>query len=175
MDSPVADVPGIAYWDTDSEQYAFWDPIYDVSRHLPGRKGHDYPNEVVFALTEEREILKEKYFALETEQGEVQEQLNQVQAELDQAKKDLARLRRQAYRRRKRMDAGQKLIRSAYELLDSEDEVTRTAQRSEGSVAKGPLPRPAPPAGTSTDEPPVAERILQIAPTVVMDPAVGPS
>ena len=73
------------------------------------------------------------------------------------------------------MDAGQKLMRSAYELLDSEDEGTRTAQRSEGSVAKGPRPRPAPPAGTSTDGLPVAECILQIVPTVVMDPAAGPS
>ena len=175
MDSTPEEVPGVAYWDTASEQYAFWDPIFELGRELPGREGHDYPNEVVHALVGERDELKERYLALESEHGTVQEQLNQMQHEFDQAKRDLARLRRQAFRRRKRMNAGQKMMRSAYELLDSDDEGTRTAPTSEGSVAKGPRPRSAPPVGTSTDGLPVAERIIRAAPMVALDPTAGPS
>ena len=110
MDSPVADTIALAYWDAETETYEYWDPIFDVDCHLPGRRGHDYPNRMVFALAEERDELKENQFNLVNELEKVQGQLGQVQGELTQARKELVRLKRQARQRKKRMSVGKRLM-----------------------------------------------------------------
>ena len=78
IDSPVAETVALAYWDAETETYAYWDPIFDEDRRLPGRRSHDYPNQMVFALVEERNVLKETQHNLENDQEQVQGQLRQV-------------------------------------------------------------------------------------------------
>ena len=175
MDSPAPETVMLAYWDAESGEYAYWDPVFDEDRHLPGRRGHDYPNMMVFALAEERDELKENQFNLGNELEQVQGQLGQVQDELTKARKEVARLKRQASQWRKRMSVGKRLMRDAWDVLDSEDDVAEPAPRSVGSVAKRARVEPVPLLEAAADRSPPPERVIEMIPVPGRDPARGPA
>ena len=175
MDSPAPETVMLAYWDTESGEYAYWDPVFDEDRHLPGRRGHDYPNMMVFALAEERDELKENQFNLGNELEQVQGQLGQVQEELTKARKMVAKLKRQARQRQKRMSVGKRLMREAWDVLDSEDEVAEPAPRSVGSVAKRSRGEPVPLLEAAAGGSPIPERVIEMIPVPGRDPTRGPA